>query len=53
MNDTSAQSGRVEVEYRGQWGTICDDGFDDLEAKVICRMLDFSDRYAHAYTGVL
>ncbi|KAH3861504.1 hypothetical protein DPMN_024434 [Dreissena polymorpha] len=33
VNGTSSQSGRVEVEYRGRWGTICDDGFDDLEAK--------------------
>ncbi|KAH3861473.1 hypothetical protein DPMN_024403 [Dreissena polymorpha] len=49
VNGTSAQSGRVEVEYRGQWGTICDDGFDDLEAKVICRMLGFSDKEAKAY----
>ncbi|XP_052266898.1 uncharacterized protein LOC127868846 isoform X3 [Dreissena polymorpha] len=49
VNGTSAQSGRVEVEYRGMWGTICDDGFDDLEAKVICRMLDFSDKGAKSY----
>ncbi|XP_052268664.1 neurotrypsin-like [Dreissena polymorpha] len=42
VNGTSSQSGRVEVEYRGRWGTICDDGFDDLEAKVICNMLGFS-----------
>ncbi|CAG0895736.1 unnamed protein product [Darwinula stevensoni] len=32
-------SGRVEVRYRGIWGSICDDGFDDNDATVICKML--------------
>lgn len=34
--------GRVEVYYYGQWGTICDDKFDQREAEVICSMLGFS-----------
>ncbi|XP_052268670.1 uncharacterized protein LOC127870050 [Dreissena polymorpha] len=51
VNGTSSQSGRVEIEYRGRWGTICDDGFDDLEAKVICNMLGFSTNDSKALGG--
>lgn len=31
--------GRVEINVFNHWGTICDDGFDDREATVVCRML--------------
>ncbi|WAQ95363.1 DMBT1-like protein, partial [Mya arenaria] len=51
VNGTGPQSGRVELKYRGQWGTICDDNFDDLEANVICNMLGFSGKNAKAHIG--
>ena len=44
----------MEVNYNGEWGTVCDDGWDDTDAGVVCRQLGFGSSgtsYSNAYFG--
>lgn len=41
-NGDTAYSGRIEVFYNGRWGILCEDGFTENNAKVVCRQLGYN-----------
>lgn len=41
LADGNEFEGRVEVKYRGIWGTVCDDDFGEAEATVLCHSLGY------------
>ena len=50
IGGSSYYEGRVEVNYNGEWGTVCDDGWSSIDTGVVCRQLGFGS-YGSSYGG--
>ena len=48
---SSYLEGRVELCSRQQWGTVCDDEWDEMDANVACGQLGYSNQ--GLYTSII
>ena len=42
MGGTNDLEGRVEICFNDEWGTVCDQMWDTIDAGVVCRQLGLS-----------
>ncbi|XP_021346779.1 deleted in malignant brain tumors 1 protein-like isoform X2 [Mizuhopecten yessoensis] len=53
VDGPSDGAGHVEVHYSSIWGSVCWDGFYNIEAEVVCRMLGYSNGVAYGDSSFL
>lgn len=54
IDGSKENEGRVEVLIHGQWGTICHNSWDNLDANIVCKQLGYTaakNIYHNAYYG--
>ncbi|XP_013407241.1 scavenger receptor cysteine-rich domain superfamily protein-like [Lingula anatina] len=47
VNGAKSREGRLEIYYNHHWGTICNKGWDAVDALVACRQLGYSGLEVH------
>ena len=43
MNGVIEQEGAIEICINGVWGSICLDGWEDVDAYITCKQLGYAD----------
>lgn len=51
IDGSTENEGRVEVLIHGQWGTICHNNWDHLDANIVCRLLGYTAAKNIYYNG--
>ena len=49
VNGSYIGNGRLEICVDGEWGTVCDNGWTNLNAQVVCKQLGQSDLRKNLY----
>lgn len=42
MNGSSSVEGRVEVCLSNEWGSVCDEMWDNTDAAIVCKQLQYA-----------